>query len=140
MKHVAGTGRAHVRPYVRPMKGWWTRNPFFVAYMIREATALAVWLYAVELMAGAVCLAAGEGSWNAWVGVMRHPVMIIINVIILWSMAVHAKSWFDIMPKTMPMIFVSGRRLAASTITRAGYAAVILVTILILAFAIWGRP
>ncbi len=30
------------RPYVRPMTGWWRRDPFFVRYMIREATALMV--------------------------------------------------------------------------------------------------
>jgi len=28
------------RPYVRPMKGWWKRDPFFVRYMWREVTAL----------------------------------------------------------------------------------------------------
>ena len=55
-------------------------------------------------------------------------------------MAVHAKSWFDIMPKTMPMIFVSGKRLAASTITRTGYAAVVVATVVILGLAMWGRP
>ena len=30
------------RPYVRPMAGWWRRNPWFVEYMVHEATALAV--------------------------------------------------------------------------------------------------
>ena len=140
MKHSAGAGRPHVRPYVRPMKGWWTRNPFFVSYMVRECTALAVWLYSVELLAGAVCLALGEGAWNSWVASMRHPVMILINLVVLWSMAVHAKSWFDIMPKTMPMIFVSGKRLPGSTITRTGYAAVVVATVVILGLAMWGRP
>jgi fumarate reductase subunit C len=28
--------------YLRPMRGWWRRDPFFVRYMVREATALAV--------------------------------------------------------------------------------------------------
>ena len=30
------------RPYVRPMAGWWRRNPFFVEYMIHEGTAFFV--------------------------------------------------------------------------------------------------
>jgi fumarate reductase subunit C len=121
------------------MKGWWTRNPFFMSYMVREATALAVWLYSVELLAGAVCLLMGEGAWNAWLATMRHPIMIVINLVVLWSMVIHAKSWFDIMPKTMPMIFISGRRLEASTITRVGYTAVVVVTLVILGLALWGR-
>ena len=28
------------RPYVRPMQGWWRRDPFFMRYMLREATAV----------------------------------------------------------------------------------------------------
>ena len=35
------------RPYVRPMAGWWRRNPWFVEYMLHEATALAVAAYAL---------------------------------------------------------------------------------------------
>ena len=27
------------RPYVRPMAGWWKRDPFFMRYMARELTA-----------------------------------------------------------------------------------------------------
>jgi fumarate reductase subunit C len=52
-------------------------------------------------------------------------------------MVVHAQSWFEIMPKTMPMIFIGGRRLAASTITRTGWAATAVVTIGVLAL-FWG--
>jgi len=48
-----------------------------------------------------------------------------------------AKSWFATMPKTMPMIFVGGQRLAASTITRSGWAATALASIALLALAWW---
>ena len=37
------------RPYVRPMAGWWKRDPFFMRYMARELTAFAVGAYAVIL-------------------------------------------------------------------------------------------
>ena len=30
------------RTYVRPMQGWWTKNPYFMKYMAREATAIYV--------------------------------------------------------------------------------------------------
>lgn len=38
-------------PYVRSMDGWWRRDPFFVRYMAREATAVLVVAYAVVLLA-----------------------------------------------------------------------------------------
>jgi len=124
------------RRYVRPMHGWWRRDPFFVRYMVREATALAVAAYAVVLTVGLVCLARGEPAWNGWLQAMRSPASLLLHAVLLVAMVVHAKSWFDIMPKTMPMIVIGGRRLAASTITRAGWAATALAS---LALWLWVR-
>ena len=55
-------------------------------------------------------------------------------------MLVHAKSWFEIMPKTLPMIFIGGRRLAASTVTRLGWAATFVATAFVFVLAlVWSR-
>ena len=108
-------------PYVRTMQGWWRRNPFFVRYMVREATAVAVAVYAIVLTVGVVRLAQGEAAWNGWLDALQTPWAILLHLVLLIAMVVHANSWFEIMPKTMPMIFVGGRRLAASTITRSNW-------------------
>ena len=42
------------------------------------------------------------------------------------------------MPKTMPMLFIGGRRVAAATITRTGWAAVVVASVVMLALALWG--
>ena len=125
------------RAYVRPMQGWWKRDPFFVRYMVREATAVAVAVYALVLMAGVVCLARGETAWNGWLAAMRSPWSLLLHGVLLYAMFVHAKSWFEIMPKTMPMMFVGGKRVAASTITRSGWAATLAVSLLVLGLACW---
>lgn len=124
-------------PYVRPMQGWWRRDPFFMRYMVREATALAVAVYALVLTAGVVCLARGEAAWNAWLAMLQAPVSLLLHALLLIGMAVHAKSWFEIMPKTMPMLFVRGRRVNATTITRAGWLAVALSSIALLVLVGW---
>ena len=129
MSRNAGAGRA----YVRPMRGWWRRNPFFVRYMLREATAVAVAVYAIVLATGVVRLAQGEAAWNGWLEALRSPWSLLMHLVLLVAMIVHAKSWFEIMPKTMPMIFVGGRRIAALTITRTGWAATVVVTLAVLA-------
>ena len=133
MNRKAGT----VRPYVRPMSGWWRRDPFFVRYMVRELTAVAVAVYALVLMCGAVCLAQGEAAWNAWLAAMRSPASLLLHGVLLYAMFVHAKSWFEIMPKTMPMLFVGGKRVPASTITRSGWLATALVSAAVLGLACW---
>ena len=127
------------RPYVRSMRGWWRRDRFFMVYMARELTAFAVLAYSVVLMIGIVRLSQGEAAWNGWLAALRSPWSLLVHFVFLLSMAVHAKSWFEIMPKTMPMMFIGGKRVAASTITRAGWAATVLASIALLALACWGQ-
>ena len=125
------------RPYVRPMGAWWRRDPFFMRYMWREATAIAVLAYALVLTVGLVRLAQGEAVWTGYVHALRSPASIVLHLVLLVSMAVHAWTWFEIMPKTMAAIYIGGRRVAASTITRSGFAAVIVATLLIAGLARW---
>jgi fumarate reductase subunit C len=107
------------------MNGWWRRDPFFVRYMIREATALIVAAYALVLLAGVLCLSQGAAAWNVWLAQMRNPVSILLHVLMLVVMIYHTYSWFEIMPKTMPAMYVGGKRVSASTITISGLAAAV---------------
>jgi fumarate reductase subunit C len=133
--------KAAVRPpYVRTMQGWWRRDPFFVRYMVREATAVAVAVYTIVLTVGVVRLAQGEAAWNGWLDALKTPWAMLLHVVLLIAMVVHAKTWFEIMPKTMPMIFVGGRRLAASTITRTGWVAALAASVALFGLAWWWRP
>lgn len=125
------------RGYVRPMQGWWRRDPFFVRYMIREVTALGVLVYAIVLMFGLLRLSQGEAAFNGWLAALRSPGSVLLHLVLLVCMIVHAKSWFDIMPKTMPLMFVSGQRVAPETITRTGYIVTVVATVLVLAI-VWG--
>lgn len=125
------------RPYVRPMQGWWKRDPFFVRYMVREITAVGVLVYAIVLAVGVVRLSQGEAAWNGWLDALQTPWSLLLHAVLLFGFVVHAKSWFEIMPKTMPMIFIGGKRLEGSTITRTGWTATVVATIVVLALA-WG--
>ncbi|MCM2251757.1 MAG: fumarate reductase subunit C, partial [Ramlibacter sp.] len=102
-------GKAAVRrPYVRPMQGWWRRDPFFMAYMLREATALGVLVYSIVLCVGVVRLSQGEAAWNGFLAALKSPGSILLHLVLLLCFAVHARSWFEIMPKTMPMMHLGG--------------------------------
>ena len=128
------------RPYMRPMNGWWRRDPFFVRYMIREATALMVALYALVLLAGTLCLARGEAAWNAWLALLRTPASILLHLLMLVAMVYHAYSWFEIMPKTLPALYIGGTRVAGTTITRLGLLAAALAALVTLGVAWSLRP
>lgn len=111
------------RTYVRPMDGWWKRDPFFVRYMAREATAIFVVVYAVTLLAGIARLSQGEASFDAWVAHLRSATSVALHVLLLAVFLYHTLTWFQIMPKTMPPVVIAGHKLVPGTITALGLAA-----------------
>ena len=121
------------RPYVRPMTGWWRKNPFFVEYMVHEATAIFVAIYALLLLVSVTCLANGPAAWNRWVDVLTHPACVLLNVVVLIACLYHTWTWFNIMPRTLPPIMIGGERVSASTITRSGLAAAVVCCLALLA-------
>jgi fumarate reductase subunit C len=127
------------RPYVRPMQGWWKHNPFFVRYMVREVTSLAVWIYALILTFGVMRLGQGEAAWNGWLEAMKSPLSLMLHLVLLVSMVVHTYSWFEIMPKTMAPIVVNGERLSAARIQRTGWSVAAVAFVLVLVIAFWSR-
>lgn len=120
------------RPYVRSMNGWWKRDAYFIRYMAREFTAIFVALYAIVLLFGVVRLAQGEAAFNGWLQYLKTPWMLVFHVIVLATFAYHTWSWFNIMPKTMPIMFVGGKRVQPGTITGTGIAAAVVACLAVL--------
>ena len=117
------------RTYVRPMEGWWRKNPFFLKYMAREVTAVFVYLYALALVWGLVALSSGEAAFNAWLEALRSPLGLAFQLVCLAVFAYHTWSWFVIMPKTMPPI------LDAKMVTAIGVAAALVASLGVLVLA-----
>jgi fumarate reductase subunit C len=105
------------------MEGWWRRDPFFVRYMAREATAVLVVAYAVVLLVGLVRLMQGQAAWEGWLQALKSPASIAFHLALLAVFMYHTWSWFRIMPKTMPMILPDGKHLSPTLVTGAGLAA-----------------
>ncbi len=123
------------RPYVRSMDGWWRRDPWFVHYMMREATAVIVVAYAIVLLVGVVRLAQGQAAYDGWLASLRTPASILFHLVALAVFAYHTVSWFRIMPKTMPAIAVGGRKVSPAVITGTGIAAAVVCGLALLVIA-----
>ena len=111
------------RTYVRPMAGWWKRNPFFMRYMAREVTALFVAAYGLVLLAGLARLSQGPEAFEQWLDGLRSPFSVAFHIVLLAIFVYHTYSWFTIMPKTMAPVVVGGKRLSNAAITGLGLAA-----------------
>jgi len=118
------------RRYVRPMTGWWRKNPFFVRYMIREGSAPLFYAYALWLVAGLVALARGREAYAAWWSLATQPLVIVLNAVVLAFALHHTWTWFHLLPKTLPDSDVAPR-----TLTVAGLSAAAVTSLALFAFA-----
>ena len=124
------------KPYVRPMEGWWKKNPYFVEYMVHESTALFVAAYALTLLVGLVRLSQGEAAWNGWLDAMKSPLAVVFHLALLVAIAYHAFTWFKLFPLTMPPVVVGGKKVAPDVIVRSGFTAAIVCEVGMLA-VVW---
>ena len=120
------------KTYVRPMAGWWTRNPYFIRYMVREGTAVFLAAYALVLLMGLLCLALGEGAYQAWRAVLATPVSIGCHLVALVLVTYHSVTWFQVMPKTAPRLPFDPR-----LITRGGLIASAGLSVSIVVLLLW---
>lgn len=120
------------RPYTRSMDRWWKRDPYYLRYLAMEATSILVAVYAVILMIGLLRLNQGELAYNGWLEVLQRPLSIGLHVSILLVFAYHTWSWFKVMPKTLPAIYLGGTKIPQSAITWAGVVLAVVVNLLAL--------
>jgi len=119
------------------MGAWWRRLPFYRRYMVREATCLAVIAYPLILLVGVWRLRQGPEAFDAWRAALVTPASLLAHGLLLAAFIFHAWTWFEVMPKTLPVVRVAGKRVADATIVRSGVAAAIVASVLLLALA-WG--
>ena len=129
---MSGRFKPAANTYVRPMAGWWKRNPYFVLYMIREGSAIFLAAYALVLLAGLFCLSLGEGAYDAWRAALDTGPAIGFHILTLILVSYHSYTWFKVMPKTAPELPID-----AKLMTRGGVAAAAGLSVLILAVLLW---
>ena len=105
MKNEPSTG-SYRKPYQpRQSRWWWTENPFFLRYMIREGTSVLVLIYSLLLIFGLYQLKQGEAGWQQWLSLINHPTVIAFNLMALAASLYHATTWFKLAPKIMVVRF-----------------------------------
>ena len=128
---------AKVKTYVRPMQGWWRRNPYFVRYMIREGSSVFLAIYSLILLVGLFRLTQGEAAWNGWLAALTNPVSIVFHWVALLTVGYHAYTWWLVAPKTAPDLRIAGRPLPECAITAGGLLGTLGASVLIYIIVRW---
>ena len=122
---------AQPRTYVRPMEGWWRKNPYFVRYMIREGSCVFLAIYTVILLVGLYRLTQGEAAWDAWREALTSTPSILFHWLALLTVSYHAYTWWKVAPKTAPDLRFGGRPLPEVLVTAGGIAATLGTSVLV---------
>ena len=126
------------KPYVRPMTAtWWTHNPFYIRYMVREATCLFVGGYSLVLLWGVYALKQGEVAWNSYLSALSSPLALVFHLVALWMALFHTVTFFGLTPKTLDLR-IGKNKVPDLWIQLAHYAAFAGVTLIVLFLALGG--
>jgi len=117
-----------MRTYTRPMAGWWRRNPFYLWYMLREASCVFITIYALVLLWGLARLSQGKPHFEAWLASLASPVSIAFHALALALVLYHAWTWFKVMPRTMPFVRIGTRRVPDGLIVAFAFASSIVLS------------
>jgi fumarate reductase subunit C len=92
------------RPYLPPFRrDWWLQLRFYRLYMLREATVLPLLFFVGCLIYGLYSLGQGPLQWQHWLEFMAQPWVIGLNVLTLAASLFHAKTFFELFPRVMPL-------------------------------------
>jgi len=123
-----------MKTYIRPMNGWWRRNPFYLQYTLREWSSFFLTAYALVLLFGLARLAQGEAQYEAWRASLSSPGALAFHAAAALIVLYHAWTWFKVMHKTLPFLHIAGRRVPDGAILAAGVAASVVLSLALL----WG--
>lgn len=126
------------KPYQQTQAAtWWFKNPYYRFYMLREATSVPVFLYAVWLMLGLFRFSQGAIEFNGWLALNTSGIGQLLHLIVFAAALLHAYTWFQLTPKIL-VLRLGSLRVPDNWVMIGHYVVWVLVTIGMLWLAIAG--
>ena len=122
--------------YPRHPVNWFVKRPAYIQFMLRELTAVFVGGYLIFLLLWLNKLRLGQEAFIGFLGLLKHPLSIILHTVALIAALWHSITWFNLTPKVMPLFIGETRVPGALLAFGMGYLPWIVITLLIL-WRIW---
>ena len=122
-----------VEGYRRPVSTWWwLRKRSYLLFVLRELSSVFVAWFVAFLLVMITAVGRGESSYERFLDVASHPVLVAINLIAFAFLVLHVVTWFALTPQAM-VVRLGGRRVPGSVILASQYAGLVVVS----AFVLW---
>lgn len=110
---------------------WWLERRSYFLFILRELSSVFVAWFVAYLLVLIDAVSENDAAYREFLEWSRHPFVLFLNIVSLFFVALHAVTWFNLAPQAMVM-HVGGRRLPGSWITASNYAALVVVSTVIL--------
>jgi fumarate reductase subunit C len=119
--------------YQKPVSTWWwLRKRSYFVFVMRELSSIFVAWFVLFLLVMISAVGRGRSSYESFLDVASHPVVVAINVVAAGFLALHVVTWFALTPQAM-VLQVGGRRVPGSLILVSQYVGLAVVS----AFVWW---
>ena len=110
---------------------WWLGRWSYFVFILRELTSVAVAWFVVWLLLLVDAAAGGPAAYQQFLESARTPLLLALNVVSLVFVCLHAVTWFNLAPQAM-VVRVAGRRVPGWCVAASNYAALAVVTAIVL--------
>ena len=100
--------------------GWWNRRWPYRVFLLRELSSVAVAVYVALLLVLVSQVRDGAGAFADYLDVLQSPLFWIIHAIVLAFVVLHTVTWFQAMPKGLPLK-IAGRRVPPMQLIAGNY-------------------
>ncbi len=121
------------RPYPRTVSNtWWLKRWPYRIFMLRELSAVFVAAYVVLLLLLVTKVHDGASAFEGYLDFLQSPVLIAFHVVALLFVMLHDFTWFQAVPKGLP-IRRGEERVPPAAIIGASYAGWLVVSVVVAA-------
>ena len=110
---------------------WWLGRWSYFLFILRELSSLSVGWFVVYLLVLINAVSRNEAAYQQFLEWSRHPVVLLLNIVSFLFIALHAVTWFNLAPQAM-VVHVGRRRVPGPLIAASNYAALVVVSMVIL--------
>ncbi len=118
-------------PYRRAVSNtWWLQRRAYLLFMIREITSVFAAGYCVFLLVLLYGLGQGPETYSATLDLLKTPLVVVLQAIMLIFVLYHTITWFNLTPKIV-VLRIKGERVSPLLIAGSIYGGWIVLSLVI---------
>ena len=110
---------------------WWNRSGPYRIFLLRELSAVFIAIYMVLLLVLVQQVRDGADSFQDYLSVLQTPILLVMHVIVLSFSLLHTVTWFQAVPKGLPLK-IGGHRVPPVQLIAGNYAIWAIVSVIVL--------